>query len=116
MNDTTKFAFGEQIKKLSDDQKLEFYVLLAHYLTVKIRFIWSDEELTASQQVELIKWVNEIQHRLTGKLNHIGKDDYWDDETIEAMIVDYCQQANSDGMRRSILSYAAHLYQQITTE
>ena len=35
-----------------------------HELTVCIRAIWSNEELSPHEKVEQMKWINENQHRL----------------------------------------------------
>jgi NifB/MoaA-like Fe-S oxidoreductase len=32
------------------------------------RVIWSNQELTDSEKVEQLKWLNEIQHRVTAKI------------------------------------------------
>lgn len=66
----TPSEFVRQMASLNDEQRLHFYEVLAHNLTVVIRNIWSDESITADEKVERIriKWVNEILHRTTAKV------------------------------------------------
>lgn len=66
-----EFNFPEAIGRLSPDQRLRFYELLAHNLTVAIRAIWSDEDPSDSEKIDRIKWVNEILHRVTDKIGVI---------------------------------------------
>lgn len=51
-----------------DGRRRWFYETLAQNLTVCVRAIWADERLLDAQKVEQMKWLNEIQHRVIGKL------------------------------------------------
>jgi len=62
------FDFAEQIGALPAEQRLEFYEILAHELTISIRAFWSDEALSLDEKVERMKWVNEILHRVVAKV------------------------------------------------
>jgi hypothetical protein len=62
------FNYPEAIGSLSPEQRLRFYEVLAHNLTVCIRAIWSDGNIPDAEKVDRIKWVNEIQHRITSKI------------------------------------------------
>jgi hypothetical protein len=64
----TPSEFVRQMASLNDEQRLHFYEVLAHNLTVAIRSIWSDKSITADEKVERIKWVNEILHSTTAKV------------------------------------------------
>jgi hypothetical protein len=64
---TMDFDFPNLIGALSDEERLTFYEVLAHNLTVSVRGIWSDDRLTDGQKVESLKWVNEIMHRVVMK-------------------------------------------------
>ncbi len=57
-----------RLEKLDGDERQLFFELLAHNLTVVIRGIWSDASLAPAQQIDRIKWVNEILHRVTAKI------------------------------------------------
>lgn len=46
---------------------IRFYEISAHNLTISIRATWSDEELSDSQKVERMKWINEIMQRVVLK-------------------------------------------------
>ncbi len=60
--------FAERMALLTEDQRLHFYEVLAHNLTVAIRGVWSDESISDAEKVERIKWINEILHRSTAKV------------------------------------------------
>ena len=59
--------FAEQIAALTEEQRLHFYELLAHNLTVSMR-LWSDERLADAEKVARMKWINELLHRVTAKV------------------------------------------------
>src|SRR5262245_43513166 len=82
--------FAEQMAKLSDEQRLHFYEVLAHNLTVAIRGIWSAERISDAEKVERMKWVNEILHRVTAKVYVLRlKMHEWKEEDVEGLILDY---------------------------
>jgi hypothetical protein len=62
------FDYAAQIGGLPDEQRLHFYEVLAHQLTVVVRMIWSDDALADTQKVSQLKWLNEILHRVTAKV------------------------------------------------
>jgi hypothetical protein len=64
----TDFDYPATIGALDTEQRLLFYEALAHNLTVCVRAIWSNEETSAEQKVEQLKWLNEIMHRVTSKM------------------------------------------------
>ena len=45
-----------------------FYELFAHRLTIIIRGFWDDPDSNDALKIEQMKWVNEIQHRVTSKI------------------------------------------------
>ena len=55
--------FAERMAVLTEEQRLHFYEVLAHNLTVAIRGVWSDTSLGDVEKVERMKWINEILHR-----------------------------------------------------
>ena len=61
------FDYPQLIGNLSDEERLRFYEILAHNLTVSVRAIWSDDELSDAQKVECMKWLNEIMHGIVQK-------------------------------------------------
>jgi len=80
-----KFDFPKLIGELSDEERIKFYEILAHNLTVSVRGIWSDDHLTDRDRVERMKWVNEIMHRVVMKSaklrmgqNEYTEDDFWE--------------------------------------
>jgi hypothetical protein len=80
--------FAEQIGKLSDEQRLHYYEVLAHNLTVAIRGIWSDEQIDDAEKVDRMKWVNEILHRVTAKVYVLRlKTHEWTEEDFESLIL-----------------------------
>ena len=65
---TVSFDFAALVAQLTEDQRLAFYEILAHDLTVVSRSVWSDDALADAAKVERMKWVNEILHRVTAKI------------------------------------------------
>jgi hypothetical protein len=63
------FDYVERIGGLTDEQRLYFYEVMAHQLTVAARMIWCDEALSDQQKVRQLKWLNEILHRVTAKVS-----------------------------------------------
>jgi len=68
--------YREAIAAFDDNRRRCFYETLAHNLTVCARTIWSDEQLSDAEKVDQMKWLNEIQHRVTGK---VGASEPWPD-------------------------------------
>lgn len=79
------FDFLNLIGALSDEERISFYEVLAHNLTVSVRSIWSDDHLTDGQKVERLKWVNEIMHRVVMKsaLLRVGKNQFTESDSWE---------------------------------
>lgn len=80
------FDYPDLIGGLSEEERIRFYEILAHNLTVSVRGIWSDENLTDSQKLEGLKWLNEIMHRVVMKAaylrlqkNTMSESDSWED-------------------------------------
>ena len=80
------FDFPNLIDGLNDEERIRFYEILAHNLTVSVRGVWSDEHLTDSKKVECLKWLNEIMHRVVMKAallrvnkNQYSESDSWED-------------------------------------
>jgi len=78
--------YPDTIGALDLEQRLLFYEMLAHNLTVSVRGICSNEETCAEQKVEQLKWLNEIMHRVTSKIRTLRlnahewtESDSWDD-------------------------------------
>jgi len=65
------FEYAPSIGSLYPEQRLHFYELFAHNLTISIRSIWSDSVITDAEKLDQIKWVNEIMHRITSKIYHL---------------------------------------------
>lgn len=75
----TKFL--EILSKLDSDERIQFYEILAHNLTVSIRGVWSDPDISDSEKVEGMKWINEILHRIISKISCLRKNtNKWTDE------------------------------------
>lgn len=75
------FDYPKAIGALPDGQRLVFYELLAHNLTVIVRCIWSDENITDAEKVDRMKWVNEILHLVTSKVRALRLSEHgWTEE------------------------------------
>jgi hypothetical protein len=80
----------EQVKSLTKAQAHDFCIRLWLELTITGRAIWTDEELDQATQLNALKWLNEIQHRVWGA--------YSSDHTDSLMhlldlIVSHCEKA-----------------------
>ena len=56
----------ERITALKNDEAKAFCIRLWLELTIAGRAIWSDESLDQATQLNALKWLNEIQHRVWG--------------------------------------------------
>jgi len=57
-----------KLRALSSEQRLHLFELLAHNLTVAARAAWSDPELSAEDQLDSLKQINECLHRVTSRV------------------------------------------------
>jgi len=75
------FDYPRTISSLSQDKRLLFYELLAHNLTIMVRGVWSDEEITDAEKVDRLKWLNESMHRITSKIRVLRLNEHeWTEE------------------------------------
>jgi hypothetical protein len=81
-----EFDFPTLIGALSDEERIRFYEILAHNLTVCVRGIWVNDHLSDSKKLDCLKWLNEIMHRVTMKAallrvkkNEYSETDSWED-------------------------------------
>src|SRR4051794_20100518 len=85
--------YPESINGLTAEQRLHFYELLAHNLTVSVRAIWSNDDVSDAEKVDRIKLVNEIQHRVTSKVYVLRlRLHEWTEEDTWKMITGYVAQ------------------------
>lgn len=82
------FNYPEKLEALSPQQRLYFYELFAHFLTVYMRGVLFSEGIVDSERVERAKWLNEIAHRITYKIFFMNKrpEIKWSDAEIQEMI------------------------------
>ena len=107
--------FAEQMAKLSEEQRLHFYEVLAHNLTVAIRGVWSDQTITDGEKVERMKWINEILHRATAKVYVLRlKTHEWTEEDFGSLIKGYAEA--HDGIKRQVFSAVNRSYQAVSGE
>jgi hypothetical protein len=98
---------------LTDEQRLHFYELLAHNLTVAIRGVWSDALLSDADKVQRIKWVNEILHRATAKVWVLRlKTHAWTEEDFAALVRGYIEQ--HPGIEKEVVAAVNRSYQAVT--
>jgi hypothetical protein len=79
------FDYPNLIEKLDEERRIKFYEALSHNLTVSIRAIWSNDNLSDTQKLECMKWINEILHGviqktylLRRKQNEFSENDSWE--------------------------------------
>src|SRR5690242_15321737 len=87
------FNYPEAINALSPEQKLHFYELLAHNLTVTNRAIFNAQDLPDAEKLNRLKLINEIQHRVTSKIYVTRLNLHeWTETDAWQMIGDYVAQ------------------------
>ncbi len=78
-----------EMESLTEEERLPFYEHLAHNLTIAARDVWSSDDLPAAK-VEQLKWLNEIQHRVTAKIGVLRtRGQEWTERDSWGMIEDY---------------------------
>ena len=58
----------EKVSLMDEVQRICFYESLAHSLTISIRSVWSDNDLSDKEKVDRMKWINEISHRVINRI------------------------------------------------
>jgi hypothetical protein len=82
--------FGKSIAQLSIEQRISFYEIFAHNLTICVRAIWSDEAIDVEEKIEQMKWLNEILHRVTAKIRCDRTQSHeWLDIDMQGMVEDW---------------------------
>ncbi len=73
-----------------------FYELFAHRLTIIVRDFWDEPASNDRLKIEQMKWVNEIQHRVTSKIRveRLQLHD-WPESDFIKMISHYVKQCPS---------------------
>lgn len=92
------FDYPARISALPHEQQLRFYELFAHNLTIAVRAIWDDLNLTDTQKVDQMKWMNEILHRVTAKIAVVRLHLHdWPETAFWAMIQHWVAQNRAIG-------------------
>jgi hypothetical protein len=107
--------FAEMTAALTAEQRLHFYEVLAHNLTVAIRGVWSDASIDDAEKVERMKWVNEVLHRATAKVWVLRlKTHEWTEEDFGSLVEGYIDQ--HPGIRHEIHATLNRSYRTVTGE
>jgi hypothetical protein len=92
------FDYAGQIGSLSDEQRLHFYEVLAHQLTIAARGVWSDNHFTDSEKVAQLEAINEILHRVTARVFNLRlRTDNWTETHMSSCIQGWVSQAPAIG-------------------
>lgn len=99
------FDYPNLVGGLGDEERLRFDEILSSNLTVTVRAIWSDENLSDAEKVEGMRWVNEIMHQVLQKSAALrsGWNNRSEAETWESVkfYVSLCPHI-SDGVGRAV--------------
>jgi hypothetical protein len=81
------FDYPELVGNLSEEERIRFYELFANNLTVNVRGIWSDDNLSDTQKVESMRWLNEIMAAVVQKSAALRsrRHSYSEEESWEAI-------------------------------
>jgi hypothetical protein len=105
--------FAERMAVLTEEQRLHFYEVLAHNLTVAIRGVWSDGSLADAEKVERIKWINEILHQATAKVWVLRlRTHEWTEEDFGSLVRDYAE--SHPGIKAEVLAAVNRSYRAVT--
>jgi hypothetical protein len=78
--------------RLTGEQRLHFYEVLAHNSTVAVRGIWSDPGTGDAEKVDRMKWVNEVLHRVTAKVYVLRlRTHEWTEADFEDLLLGYAR-------------------------
>jgi len=61
-------TYLNKLAALSPEQRLHFFEVLAHNLTIAARAVWSEPSLSPDEKVESMKQINECLHRATARV------------------------------------------------
>jgi hypothetical protein len=99
--------------KLTEDQRLHFYEVLAHNLTVATRGVWSDDSIENAEKVERMKWINEILHRATAKVWVLRlRAHEWTEEDFDSLVEGYAAQC--EGIKAEVFAAINRSYRAVT--
>jgi hypothetical protein len=105
--------FSELMETLSHEQKLHFYELFAHNMTVGIRGIWLDTDIDDSEKVERMKWANEVLHQITAKIWALRlKTHEWTETDFGSILEDHMREHPNIAI--TIESAVKHSYRSVT--
>jgi hypothetical protein len=115
MGDMLSSTHLQRVGHLSHNQKIALYLTFLHSLTILVRGIWSDPNLLPIEQVEQIKWTNEIAHRIVNRLRSLHNDtETPSDEEIWNLTLHHASQAA--GLRQVIETIMSESYEIIGKE
>jgi hypothetical protein len=95
------FDYAKEISSLPPEKRLLYHEYLAHNLTVSIRGILYDENISEAEKLDRIRLVNEVMHRITSKINvlRLNKEEWTENDTWQ-MINGYISE--NEGIRGEI--------------
>jgi hypothetical protein len=89
----------EEMESIAEEERLAFYAYLAHNLTICVREVWWSDE-SPEDKVEQLKWLNEIQHRVTDKISVLRtRHHVWTERDSWADIEHWISQDNRNEVR-----------------
>ena len=108
-------GFAERMNALTSGQRLHFYEVLAHNLTVEVRGIWSDDALSDAEKVDRMKWVNEVLHSVTAKVwvLRLGTHEWTEDDFGDLLAE--CA-ASHPGMQPALSAAVSRSYRAVTDD
>jgi hypothetical protein len=109
------FSYTDRISSLTPDKRLRFYELLAHNLTISIRGVWSEPDLSDSEKLDRIYWINEILHRITSKVYTLRLSHHeWTESDSWNMIHGYIAQ--EEAIEKDVMAAISFSYNSVLRE
>ena len=103
-------ALPSKLADMTPGQRLYFFEVLAHNLTVTARTVWADDDLTSREQVCSLKTLNECLHRAIARISvERLKTREWSDESFCGLLSETDNELHPT-LRGSVLWAAWHSY------
>lgn len=99
------------VTALETPGKINFYNRLGLNLTLCIRSIWSDFNLSDAEKVDAIRVVNEVSHQLLKWINRLLRDDkHFNDQDCFSDISNFARENKRSGDEIGAACFASYRY------
>ena len=98
-------SFAATLSGLSAEREARLLSILSHNLTVSVRGVYADK-LDAELSLRKLYGLNEIQHRVSGRLMYLsGGDELWEADSFVKLLVEHAEAYDCVGELLVALKY-----------